>query len=270
MAITQGFLSRPYTALSASYNIRVNVATSTQTLAFPTLTVGRKYWIQGDSTADSSAGDGDLCKLLATCLDSHPSSAGPGDFTVSLVEDANKCLLLKIQNNSSKAFAIQWADGATTIDPTLFGNGVTSDSYIVGNYSVTNLFTPSTVLSLGAPCSMDSRNMPMSVGGGGVTLGGLVYANTATTSTRQRQIGWSYIRQQFVLSEYAYSTATYCGTFDNFFLNHLATGADIRVTDDYSVASSYDRYRCTTSSNPISRSDSSVMFNVGPLTLVTS
>jgi hypothetical protein len=267
MAITQGFLSRPVTFAATTYALRVNVAGVSSTLTFPptgALTVSRYYWMQSDLTADSSAGNGDLCKILKATLESHASSAGSGDFTVTLEDNGSGDIVLKVANNSSKAFAILWADGATTLNAQIFGHATTDETYTGGVYFQTSSFTPSSILCLGTPASTDSRNLPVVVGSRAVTVSGKVYAQSVNTGTFSRTIGWTFVKQRFVLNEYTTAPQTYSLAFDYFWRDYLSAGASIRYTGDLSAPGTYGRYRCMTDSRGIERSSSPVMFNLGP------
>lgn len=147
----------PVRFTAASYALRVSRNGTPSTLTL-NVTAGRDYWLSGDAQADDATGAGDLLALLEALLDTVASGV-----TVAL-NAAHQVVVTA----PSGTLALLWADGATTLDPAVFGfaDADTSAALVVtGTLQAAGIWRPEKPLGPG-------RTTPVHVAGLARSLAG--------------------------------------------------------------------------------------------------
>lgn len=222
---------------SLTYTIRLDRGGTAATVNFPTLTALRYYWFAGDDQADSAGtsgenGLGDLCALLETALNTHPSGAG---FTVTLSVDN----IITIAN--ATAFRVLWNNAATTLDATVFGFAQTDP----GSTATTAVGATQT---RGAWCprrspGTDTRDVAGYTTSAAVSLSGRTRIARHATARATRELTYDILAERYALAEYA-PAAEPTGTLEHVWSEALSLGRPVRYYEDEGsrTSSSYSIY----------------------------
>jgi hypothetical protein len=210
---------------SLTYAIRLDRGGTAATVNFPTLTALRYYWFAGDDQADSAGtsgenGLGDLCALLETALNTHPSGAG---FTVTLSVDN----IITIAN--STAFRVLWNNAATTLDATVFGFAQT-DPGATATTAVGATQTRGAWCPRRAP-GTDTRDVAGYTTGVAVSLSGRTRIARHATARAVRELTYDLLAERYALTEYA-PAAEPTGTLEHVWSEALSLGRPVRYYED--------------------------------------
>lgn len=227
-------LARSSPALS--YGLRVQRgATATITLPGALLTALRFYWFAGDGQGDADGvgglgGVGDLCGMLQSALNTHPSGGG---FTVSLSPDN------RITVANPTAFRLLWGDVLTTLAAAPFGfaqvdPGATATAFTAPNQT------------WGAWCprrapATDSRDVVTMVVGAAVSLSGRQRVARHATARPIRDLTYNLLVARYAIAEYTDPTEP-TGTIEHAWLRALSEGLPVRYLEDEAVRSAYGLY----------------------------
>lgn len=222
---------------SLTYTIRLDRGGTAATVNFPTLTALRYYWFAGDDQADSAGtsgenGLGDLCALLETALNTHPSGAG---FTVTLSADN----VITIAN--ATAFRVLWANAATTLSAPVFGFAQTDP----GSTATTAVGATQT---RGAWCprrapGTDTRDVAGYTTSAAVSLSGRTRIARHATARAVRELTYDLLAERYALAEYA-PAAEPTGTLEHVWSEALSLGRPVRYYEDEGsrTSTSYSLY----------------------------
>lgn len=238
---------------ATSYAIRVTCNGVTSTLTFPasgSITVGRDYWVSGDGqTGTESTGDGraDLVAMLQATLRTHAQCASA---VATYNTSTNK---VRIDSGGVNLLKILWSDGATTLDPTIFGWVSGVDTSYLAVQEATN-YAKGTVL-FGRPVAVDSRLYQPITGGVAESLSGLVRVSRLATPSKRRDFGFRFLLSSAALIEYASGAGTQ--SVEYAWTNALASGYPFRhfaqVADV--TTPTYGLYRIRDLTYPLKRND---------------
>lgn len=232
----------PIRFATANPTLRVTLGTS-QTLTL-SVSTGEDYWLSGDGSTTTGARD--LAERLQTCLRTH-GGTGAASFTVTVSEDN----VLTV--TCSNAFALLWADGATTLSPTVFGWTAANTS------SATSQVAPNQtkgVWSPGVPWAFDSGDDATIIGAYTETEDG-GSRGSLTNVLYDRTIRFTLLQGARVKTEFADATKPY-GAFEySWTTGGWGQGARVRVYADRSsrTSTSYAVYRRRSISRPWARMD---------------
>lgn len=185
--MTNGAIAWAY-RFDAQPAVRVSVGGSAETVTLAT-TAGVDYYVTGDG------GSSDLLKILETAIESHT-----GTPTVSSAVTA----AFKASLTGSATLQLLWTNGATTLDPAIFGWVAGADSS-----TGTTITSPNQIGGLwraGAPPRLDGRPRQPVLGGVAETLSGLTRTSRFVTPTKTRDLSWHLLPQEVALEEYATTT----------------------------------------------------------------
>ena len=260
MAITNAAILYPVRFTALPLTVRVTISTVTEDLTFGPPTIGRNYWVAGDAVADDSTGQGDLLKMLETCLETHTSSGG-----VSVYIDDGVVEILHISGN----LQIHWDNVGTTLDPTIFGWTAAAPS---GNSTVVNApNAPQGRWNPGRFISKDTRNQQTIVGSVSRSITGLVRTARLALPAKERELMFELLPKSKTLDEYAVSTAPY-NTAETMWRDGLSLGRPVRLYENeanIALGSAYfDVYKTTNLENPIRQRTSNLNYFDVSLSLV--
>ena len=237
---------RPVRFSSAAYTISATINSVTETLNFPTLTVGRDYWVTGDAQADaletdSDIGKADLARLLRTCLRTHTHGAA--------VEVTLSTSTWKLTITAPTAIQIRWSNVNTTIDETIFG--WTTDS--AAATSITSMQEVIGPIVFGRPVTVDSRDRQSIVGGISSSLSGKVRVSRLSLPKKERDFVVRFIEQANALREYE-TTLT---SVERGWVDALSLGYPFRHYEQVSdiASTTYSVYRLRDLEYPLERNE---------------
>lgn len=252
MAVPSAGLLYPVRFPATAYVIRVISDGVTEDLPFPqsgTLTVGRDYWVSGDSAADSAAGNGDLVQMLEDALNANSPAVV---YTVTI--SSGNVITVTSDGND---FSILWAHANTTLDETIFGftnaNTASATSAVAPNSSQ-GAWLPA------RPPRVDGRPRVPVVGGVARAISGLQRTSRLATPYAERDLTFSLLPQAKALREYEAATDPF-GSFEEAWLSSISLGRLLRYYPDASARTitSYTTYRSRSLDDPLSRMEPTTM-----------
>lgn len=255
MALTNSLLLWPIRFDAATYILRVTSGANTDDLVFPhvgSLTVGRNYWLSGDSQIDADGGvggNGDLVAMLQGCLNTNT-----GGLTYAVtVSDPSRNVLAVTKTAGVGNFSILWSHINTTLDESIFGftNAATA--------SGTSAVAPNQTRGVWAPekhVARDSRDRQPIVGGVVAAISGASRGSQIAVPKKEREVSWALLPPGKALTEYALATEP-TGAFEYAWVNGLAMGRSCRLYLDASsrTSVSYGLYRTRDLEDPLERSE---------------
>lgn len=230
----------PIRFAAANPTIRVTRGT-TQTLTL-SVNANEDYWLAGDG--QTTTGARDLAERLQTCLRSH---GGTDASTFAVTVSSDNVLTI----TCASAFSILWGDGATTVDPTIFGwtaSSTASATSAIAPYQSKGVWAP------GQPWTFDSGDeetiigsfTETSDGGSRGSLSSVIYDRTI----RFELLLPSRVRTADADASRPYGTFVYGWTTGGW-----AGGRVVRVYDDRTsrTSTSYSTYRRSSLARPWKR-----------------
>lgn len=257
--MTASLVLVPVRFAATSYAIRVTLNSVTQTLTTPTLTVGRNYWMAGDSVADASTdgGVGDAIRLLEDTLDTH-TQVGSG-WSVSL----SATNVVTIFHAST--FQIQWGHASTTLDEALYGFTAANWPSSPGT-TTTAPYRTKHAWAPGIAPSEDTREVQEHVASMTRALSGVQRTAHLASPKKRRALAWPLIQQALVREEYASSAGH---TFETIYDERIAVGHRLRYYADATDRATWGLYKLAEHTDPMQRSSEvPTRWNIGPLSLI--
>ena len=229
-------MSTPDTAIVGAWKapavqpvLRVRVGATTESLTLATVG-GRTYWPTGDNLADDATGSGDLLLVLAAALGTHSQLSG---ITADVFDG-------RIEVRSPTAFALEWADPLTTLDPVPLG-WATDNTLAALVQTAPN---PCPLIWLpGAPTSDDSGERPRPMSAARESASGRVRRTSFGSGAAQREILFRLLLQSRVLTDFADGSAA---PWEELSARILQAGLPFRVykdVDGIRLAAAFAPYR---------------------------
>lgn len=228
---------------ATSYGLRINYnSAGAQTVTIP-VSRARDYWMAGDGQADSSAGAGDLLRVLELAIETYSFAVIAATVTL----DTN----FRVNIATGGNLQILWADAATTIDPTIFG---WTAANVGPSASLTSPNLPQGIWRPQRPVGVDSRDRQPVVGGVLSAISGLQEVSRVALPYRTRDLGFAQLAPDRVLAEYS-SASEPTGSFESLWLNAATLNYGLRVYEDETSRSStgYRQYKTRSIADPIVR-----------------
>lgn len=246
----------PVRFAASSFGLRIAYnGFAQQTVTVP-VTIDRNYWLSGDAQTDTSAGNGDLLRVLELALETYSLTA----LTATVTLNSNFRVSIVTPSN----LTIYWSDVASTLDPMLFGFTAATFGPATSNVGA-NL--PNGIWRPNRPISYDTRDRQPYVGGVLSAIGGLTEVSRVAVPYRTRDIDFRYLAPDRVLGEYSPVTEP-TGAFEDLW-DAVTANRPLRLyPDETSRASSgYREYRVRDLADPITREGAAQYWHTAALKL---
>ena len=244
MPVTNSLIAWGVRFSEQSYNLRVDIDGTMETLRFPISPVNllptTDYFAGANSTGISTFG------MLTYAILTHSLASG-----VAVSVDSE--LRTTIQVTGGSIIQIDFSDPLTTMDARLFGflpgmNASGSGGLVTSTHQASGLWRP------GRTTAEDSRERPVLVSGIARTVDGLARVVSIGAARNERDVSWSLVPQEVTLSEYAAAPQQ---SLEHAWSESIARGHTLRLYDDETqlIAGSYSSYQTRSLEEPSTRSD---------------
>lgn len=235
---------------AASYVIRVKLGSTSEDVTV-NVTVGRDYWLSGDGTADSSAGNGDLLKVITDAITSGHSGGGAAGTTASVVFQDGRPF---VRFSATPDIKLAWSGVNVTFDPTILGweTGVDSpeQATITAPNRMQGLWAPQ---AAGGP---DSRDRVSTLRGVSRAMDGTIFTSDFGDQAEPRDVNFELLNQDEILEEYAvdtYGTAGVYDAFEIYWRDSISKGRRMRIVEDVSDLTTFATYVNANPADPKTR-----------------
>lgn len=256
----------PLRFTSATLGLRLKTGATTETVNL-SVTVGRNYWVAGDSQADVDGGVGGVGDFLTRLQTALNTNTGGGTYAVTLTTGFR----LHIAVTGVSSFELLMSHAATStqlLEPMGFG----SATYVSSAGAIDSVYLPRGIWRPNKPFATDTRMREPTIGGIASALSGLSRVSSLIDNPRkERTISFVRVIQQRSLREYQYGDEP-TGSFEYAWVYSIKLGRPLRLYPDEATrtSTSYTLHRIASLADPLMRapsSESNTRWNIGPLEL---